>query len=216
MISLLLFDMDGVLIESVDAKTNAFRRAFSRYPVLLDEIMQYHIDNPGISRYEKIPYIFRYILNIPLTKQDEKELLSDLSEFVNEEMMGVELVSGCHEFFTRLSPSIPCAVVSAAPEEDATSILRTKGISKYFSIITGSPIGKKENAGDIIRHYQVDPTNVLFIGDAIADYEAAQHVGCRFIGRVRNGSPNPFINKPGVEHIIRDLFDLIRHIERSI
>lgn len=209
MMSLLIFDMDGVLIESVDAKNEAFQKLFSGYPDKIDEIIHYNNKNPGLSRFQKVPYIYENILNKRLDKATEICLLSQLKNLINEAMIEVSLVPGCIDFFERYSKQVPCAVVSAAPEEDAVSVLTKKGISHYFSPILGSPITKQDNIIKILQYYQVKPDNAFMIGDSVSDHHAAQDVGCPFIARVQEGKQNPFSGISGVSFVIHDFYDLI-------
>ena len=44
------FDFDGVVLESAQIKTEAFRDLYSGLPELLPRILQYHQQNVGISR----------------------------------------------------------------------------------------------------------------------------------------------------------------------
>lgn len=53
MIRAIVLDFDGVIVESLDIKTRAFRDLFSDYPQHLDKIMSYHLAHNAISRYIK-------------------------------------------------------------------------------------------------------------------------------------------------------------------
>ena len=53
---LVFFDFDGVIKESVDVKTQAFKSLFKNYGNdLKNRIEAHHLSNGGISRYLKIP-----------------------------------------------------------------------------------------------------------------------------------------------------------------
>ena len=54
MIKAIIFDFDGVICESVNVKTIAFKKLFADYPEHQDRIVEYHLVNGGISRYEKL------------------------------------------------------------------------------------------------------------------------------------------------------------------
>ena len=62
MLKAIFFDFDGVIVESAGIKTEAFRKLFSNYPDQVDEIVDYHKANAGISRYDKFDYIYEKIL----------------------------------------------------------------------------------------------------------------------------------------------------------
>ena len=71
----IVFDFDGVIIESFDIKTQAFRELFKDSDKV-DKIVEYHKQNGGVSRYKKFRYIYREILKQPL---DDKTF-NDLGE----------------------------------------------------------------------------------------------------------------------------------------
>ena len=53
----IIFDCDGVILNSNKLKTEAFKETLSNYKKeLVDEFISYHESNGGISRYEKIRY----------------------------------------------------------------------------------------------------------------------------------------------------------------
>ena len=208
MISLILFDMDGVLLESADIKTEVFRRLFSIYPDFIEEIIRYHLENQGVSRYEKIPYIFQHILHQPLDETLRASLYIRFEDYVMEAMINAPLVSGCEEFLNTFSHLAKCAVVSAAPEQEVIQILTGKGIADHFEMILGSPNQKTDNILHILQAYDVSPAGSVMIGDSLTDYHAARSVGCRFIGRVPPGKESPFLGKTNVEYLIKDLHDL--------
>ena len=48
----IIFDCDGVILNSNQIKTNAFRKVLKQFNnKAIDEFIQYHKDNGGISRY---------------------------------------------------------------------------------------------------------------------------------------------------------------------
>jgi hypothetical protein len=50
------FDFDGVIVESTEIKTRAFRKLYSEYVDVLDDVVAYHGAHEGTSRLEKIFY----------------------------------------------------------------------------------------------------------------------------------------------------------------
>ena len=72
MIKAIAFDFDGVLVESSNIKTDAFRRLFSDYPDKVDELVEYHKKNMGISRYVKFQYFYEVLLKQSYTEYTGK------------------------------------------------------------------------------------------------------------------------------------------------
>ena len=59
----LIFDCDGVILNSNQLKTNAFRKVFEKYNInAVDEFIEYHRSNGGVSRYIKIENFLKNIL----------------------------------------------------------------------------------------------------------------------------------------------------------
>ena len=57
------FDFDGVILDSVDVKTKAFGKMFEAYGSdVQKEVVQYHLENCGVSRFEKFRYYYENIL----------------------------------------------------------------------------------------------------------------------------------------------------------
>ena len=74
MIKAIIFDLDGVIAESADIKTEAFKELIADYPKKIDEIINYHLVSAGISRYVKLLNIHELILGKDLPKDKEIEL----------------------------------------------------------------------------------------------------------------------------------------------
>jgi HAD superfamily hydrolase (TIGR01549 family) len=211
--SLIILDFDGVILESVSVKTDAFRRLFSFSPDHVDEIVQFHIDNGGMSRYDKFRHIYAKILREDLP-QEKFEALSDrFSELVEEAVARAPFVDGAPEFLDYASERFPLYIVSATPEDELKRIVARKGIDRFFTTICGSPAKKKEHIERILKEKRLDCQEVLFVGDAPNDWEAARQCGIRFIGRIKPGDPDRFARLPDVEKKIADLRDLKTYLE---
>lgn len=201
----IILDFDNVILESVDAKTDAFRELFSKYPQHVDEIVQFHLDNKGMSRFEKFRYVYKHILRQPLTEQKFQKLCDDFNQLVFQKVLQSPFVPGAKEFIERYWSKCALYVVSATPQEEMHSIVAKLGISRYFKDVLGSPMGKDENTKRVIAEGGYKLKEVLFIGDARHDYEAAIAAGCDFIGRVSTGEPDIFEGLPQVRGVVRDL-----------
>jgi phosphoglycolate phosphatase-like HAD superfamily hydrolase len=213
MIKAIIFDFDGVLVESVDIKTEAFRKLFSFSPSHLDEIVRYHINNTGISRFEKFRHIYANILHEDLPDNKFHELSDRFSSLVIDAVVKAPCVPGAGGFLKRFFTTIPLFVISATPEDELREIIQKRQMGQFFRAISGSPAKKADNISALIRKGAIDPDKIIYVGDAVNDLNAAWQVGVRFIGRIHPGIPDPFTGCAGVEKTVRDLDELSQYIE---
>lgn len=194
MIKAVIFDFDGVIVESADIKTNAFRKLFEReHSDKVDLIVNYHLQNMGISRYIKFRHIYKNILGLPLPKGLEDELGEKFSRIALTEVLNAPFVPGAVEFLRENHERYSLFVASGTPHEELCHVIKERGLLKYFSEVRGSPPGKSEIISDILRRHVLSTDKVVFVGDAESDLLAAQQTGLHFIGRSNNGG-NKFSN----------------------
>lgn len=188
MIRVAVFDFDGVVLESTDIKTRAFASLFGGN----EQAVAYHLEHAGISRYEKFRHIHERILGVPYTEQDERRLGQRFSALVLDEVMRCEFVPGARELLERRCTQARLFVASGTPEEELREIVRARGLEGCFTGVYGTPATKGEIVRRIIAEQDVPPSEVLFVGDAMADLLGAREAGVPFVGRVADGQPNPF------------------------
>ncbi len=208
MIAALILDFDGVILESVGVKTRAFRELFSFRPDHVDEIVDYHRRNTGVSRFDKFRYIYREILKEPLSDEQFTRLSERYADLVVDRVVSSPFVQGGQEFLERYSAKVPLFVVSASPQEELESTIRRKGLSSYFRKVYGAPTRKEQAIIEIMAETGSAPARTLFVGDALNDLKAARDCGIRFVGRQPPDDPDRFTGQEGVESVVRDLTDL--------
>jgi phosphoglycolate phosphatase-like HAD superfamily hydrolase len=207
MFKIIIFDFDGVILESMDIKTNALRDLFKDYPEHLDDIVKYHIKNGGVSRYKKFLYIYKDILKRPLNEDTLNELGERFSHLVLQQISSCPLVPGVQAFLEEYSKRIAFFIASGTPEGELNFLVKRRGLSGYFKGIYGTPALKSEIIEHIIGAEGVRREEAIFVGDAISDYEDAKKAGIPFVARInRSSGSNPFINLK--VPIIRDFNDL--------
>jgi phosphoglycolate phosphatase-like HAD superfamily hydrolase len=214
MFRLIILDFDGVILESVSVKTAAFRTLFSTEPDHVDEIVEFHINNGGMSRYDKFRYIYHHILKKELDPATFDRLSETFSDLVFQAVIDVPFVPGASEFLEHYGREIPLYIVSATPEKELKEIVRARNLTRYFRNVYGAPRKKAECIQEILLGSGSQAPEVLFVGDALNDLAAAQSSGVKFIGRVGVGEKNIFRNCTGVETVITDLYDLAAYLER--
>jgi HAD superfamily hydrolase (TIGR01549 family) len=200
----IIFDFDGVVVESGKIKTQAFAELYRPYGEdIVAAVVQFHTQNGGMSRYRKFHYFQKHLLSKPsLTEAEEKQLDIRFSELVVEAVIAAEAVPGAVELIRQQSGKIPLFVASGTPETELKVIVERRGLTPYFTEVRGAPALKKTIIAEILSTHALSPESVLMIGDAMADLEGAQANGTAFLGRVLPGDPNPF---PEHVEIVPDL-----------
>ncbi len=188
-----ILDFDGVILESADIKTHAFRALFAQHPGHVDAIVDHHLRNAGISRYEKFRHVLANILRQPVTDGQLAALGRRFSELIATEMEKAPFVPGALEFIQDYSRALRLYVASGTPQEELLALVAGKGLRPYFRGVYGSPATKPQILSEILAAESASCFEAVFVGDARTDYEAAKAVGVRFVGRAtRESNENPF------------------------
>jgi phosphoglycolate phosphatase-like HAD superfamily hydrolase len=203
----IIFDFDGVILDSVDIKTRAFSSLFSGYPEHLEAIVRFHLEQGGLSRYRKFEIIYREFLHLPLSASESQTLGDQFSKLVFEEALTCPFINGADQCLRFLATDFRLFIASGTPQDELRRIVEGRNLSSLFAGIYGSPTSKADIIQSILREYGWSPEQVVMIGDAINDLQAAQECGVPFIGRHGDGYPLPFaggLDLPAV----RDLAEL--------
>jgi phosphoglycolate phosphatase-like HAD superfamily hydrolase len=211
----IIFDFDGVLVESAEIKTEAFRQLFSGYPDKVHEIVKYHQMHMGISRYVKFRYFYEEILGRELSQDREIELDKQFSAIVLERILKAPFVSGTVDFLDVHYRKTPLFIASGTPDEELHYIATQRGISHYFREIHGTPRTKPEIVIDILSRFSWRASEVIFVGDAESDLKAAEESGVCFVARISPSSDDRLSGCPFKINTMHELEEAINRISLS-
>lgn len=215
MFKVVILDFDGVILESLDVKKNAFLKVYEDYPEHAETIARYHLQNGGVSRYKKFVHINENILRIPINESIVNELASIFSKAVVDEMLKCPYVEGARDFLNKNSKSRRLYVASGTPEEELHLIVKKCGLDQYFSGVYGTPPTKAEIIKRIMLDESIAKNEVVFVGDALSDYEGAKETDVPFIARINMSIPdNPFLAMD--VRSVNDLKELDEMLERGL
>ena len=176
-------DFDGVILDSVDIKTRAFKELFKEYEdQVVRQVMDYHRLHGGISRVEKIRHAHAEFIGNPLSEAALAEWSARFSDLVVEKVVAAPWIPGAREFLEQAHRDLPLFVVSGTPEEELAEVIRRRDMTYYFTEICGSPAKKPEHVNRVIERYGLDRELCFFVGDAFTDFDTAQETGLNFIG----------------------------------
>jgi beta-phosphoglucomutase-like phosphatase (HAD superfamily) len=208
MIRGILFDFDGVIVDSVDIKTQAFTHLFRHYPVeIRQQIASLHLTHSGLSRYDKFKIIYKEFFNQLITTAELEQLAAEFSRFCVDKIVSVPYVKGALEFVSNYHRSYSLFIVSSTPELELQAIVERRGIAAFFKGVYGTPRTKAEIIRMILKQKKLSPENAVFIGDAMSDFTAALECGTHFIGRIDDQSRDPLCQQP-LRLKLRDLSNL--------
>lgn len=215
MLKAIIFDFDGVICESVEVKTEAFKKLFHDYPTHLKRIISFHIANGGMSRFEKFKVIYSDFLKKELSEEKSKELGEKFTKYCYAEVIKAPLVKGAKVFLNKYYRKLSLLVVSGTPQEEMVSLIKDKKLSKFFKVVYGSPMSKYAAIAEIMGKYGWRSDEIIFVGDSINDYEGAKQAGIGFIGRFHKRYPGIFKDKK-IEGLIDNLDGLERVIKQRM
>ena len=176
----IIFDCDGVLLNSNPIKSNAFFESTKKYGLKnASDLLSYHIKNGGISRYEKFSYFFTKILNKKYKDDEMRSLLETFSRKVQDGLLQCEVNPYLKELKETYSNSL-WAVISGSDEKELNCIFKQRNINRLFELgIYGSPKNKEENFLKLSEKDIKEP--ILFVGDSKYDFEVAKKFNLDFI-----------------------------------
>ncbi|MFH1386113.1 MAG: HAD hydrolase-like protein [bacterium] len=185
MIKLIILDFDGVIVESVGIKTQAFKELFKDQPELIVPFIDYHLKNNGKSRFAKFEWLYQHILKKPLPPEEKAALGEKFSQLVYQKVIECPYVDGAIDLLEEFYNVLPIYVASITPQAELESIIEKRKITKYFKNVMGGIGNKAELIDQILQLEGIDHENVLFVGDTMEDYRAAQETGVNFFARVK-------------------------------
>lgn len=189
----ILFDFDGVLAESMNVKTEAFAKLFESFgEEIVNKVVAHHIENGGISRYDKIEYYYSEYLNQQISKKEVDTIADEFSRLVVERVIKSTWVKGARDFLEKNYKKMDFYVVSGTPQKELELIIEKRKMQKYFKAVYGTPATKPEISRRIIQEKGYNKEEVLFVGDSLSDYRAAKEVNIPFLGIVSENNISPF------------------------
>lgn len=182
-IKALIFDFDGVILESSDIKTEAFLELFKEYPQYQQAILEYHIEHQGITRFKKFRWIYKTLLNREYDETIEQQLGEAFSAIVFDKIMKAPFVPGALELLKKMESKMPAFIASGTPDSELIKILENRNLDHFFSAVYGSDLKKEEIIQKIKKEYHFNSSEIVFVGDAVSDFKAAMSENLHFVAR---------------------------------
>lgn len=183
-LSLIIFDCDGVILESVDAKTHAYERVGEQYGKEAGQrLKEYHSKNGGVNRTLKFEWFCKEVLHKEPEPGEIDSLCSLFAKYSLDEVLHSQTVPGVIEVIKAWKGRVPMYVASGAPHNELNTVLKKHGLTGYFDGIYGAPPGKTDLLKKILAETGLAPCETVMVGDSGTDQYAAEAVQCHFYGR---------------------------------
>jgi len=184
MIKTILWDFDGVILDSMKIKGDGFVELFKEYDsIKVQELEKYHYKNGGISRFEKIKYFFNTILKQFISEDEVLKLAENFASIIEKKLFdSSNLIDNSLEFIKKNYTNYNFHIVSGAEHGELNKICKYFDLDKYFLSINGSPIKKDILVKNILEKYNYKISETILIGDSINDYKAADANKIMFYG----------------------------------
>jgi len=182
MIKTILWDFDGVIIDSMKVRDWGFVEIFKNYErSLVDKLLDYHRVNGGLSRYLKIRYFFEEVLGESITEEGVLMYAQMFSVLMKQELIDPKnLIHDSVHFIKENYQKYNFHIVSGSDQDELKFLSKELTISQYFISTHGSPTPKKRLVHNLLEKHKYNKDETCLIGDSINDYDAAMDNNIKF------------------------------------
>ena len=179
----IVFDCDGVVLDSNVVKTQAYFRTAKNLgatDVQANALVDYHVNLGGISRYHKFDYYLREILHQSVTDAAIQSLLDEFSKELEVGLMQCDLAKGLFDLRTA-TPNAKWLILSGGDQQEIRQLFAKRKLDHMFN---GGLFGSPDNKDEVLAR-EIASGNIqfpaLFIGDSKYDFEASNRAELDFV-----------------------------------
>ena len=171
----ILFDMDGVLVDSIDSWWKSLNHALKHYNEPEMSLEEFKDKYWGHDLYENL---------------EKMKLSQEVGNFCNniyhKYLEEIKIYKNAKETLEKLN-SYKKAIITNTPKDCTDQILKNFEIRKYFDkIFTSSDVSRPKPSPEIVnlalKTFDLKPSDVVLVGDTNSDVKAGKKAGCKVIG----------------------------------
>ncbi len=179
----LIFDCDGVVLDSNKTKVNAYFEVAKRNGGTDEQaqaLADHHVKKGSFPRNGKIEYYLTEILKQPVKPEVIQRYLDTFEEFLDNALMECEVAPGLRELKMATSKT-RWMLLSGGDQKELRRIFTRRNLADLFEAgIFGGPDIKE----DVLARETANGNlqlPALFVGDSKYDFQAATHANIDFI-----------------------------------
>jgi HAD superfamily hydrolase (TIGR01549 family) len=206
-----VFDVDGTLVDSVDAHAKAWQDTFRHFGYDFAYSDLRHNVGKGADQY-----LAAFLSEDEIKRLAERMVEWRLERFKAEYLPAVRAFPCVRELFEHLKQkNLSIALASSAKGEELDSYLKLINVEDLLDARTTSDDAEKSKPHpDIFEaalgKLGVTPNDALVVGDTPYDAEAAARAGIASVGVLCGGFDERELRTAGCREIYRDPEDLLR------
>lgn len=204
-IKTVIFDVNGVLIDSNRANAQAMARAFTEDPETQRRIVARYLELTGIDRGSKIRIVQEEVIGRPFAEFEYETRWENFTRHGRESMLAAPVVSGVPAVLAAFGAlGIRRAALSNTPLRELRGTLGAHGLENLLDIVRGGgDWPKSESLLRLLEEFDLVPSDCLFFGDGKGDLAAARAAGVPFIAI--DAGRGEFAHESGYEGPYADL-----------
>lgn len=210
LIKAIIFDFDGVILDDASVKEDAFKQIF---PKEFNKIII-----PVLEKYTKQSR--KIIIQKCIEKIETKHKLSfDYEYYLNkygaltqETILNSPEIRGATKALNVLSEKYKLFVLTATPDKQIAEIIKKRGFDQFTEIIGSDKGSKPELARELLKKYDLNSNEVIYIGDGSNDLACARELNFEFIGIINE--TNDFKNRLDIRYKDIDLQNIVSIVNK--
>lgn len=177
----LVFDCDGVLLDSNALKTEAFRTVARRHfgDIAAEALVRFHVAHGGMSRQAKFRHLIENWASLVSPAPTVEVLSQEFGRFVRDALLTVQVADGLHTLRAACRVAT-WLVVSGGSQDELRTVFAERQLAALFD---GGIFGNPEPKGQILKSKVLEGairSPALYLGDSRLDHQVSTEAGLDF------------------------------------
>jgi HAD superfamily hydrolase (TIGR01509 family) len=215
MIEAAIFDIDGTLIDSVDAHAKAWVAGFRDHGVPVDFAEVRRQIGKGADKLLPV-----FLDPAALAKFGQAIEARQGEVFTSQYLAQIRPFAGVRTLFERLrGDGVKCVLASSGKRKEVSRYQEIANITDLVdAVATSEDAAQSKPSPDIVeaalhRLAPTPPGRCVFVGDTPYDAEAATRADVVTIGVLSGGFAEASLRSAGCKNVFRDVEDLLAHYQ---